>query len=517
MRRYIVLFICCWSLLSVDAQHDSITISRQDWQSLIERVSRLEERAANDTLHVTIPMNRDKRADVHTGATPPTDTYSGATRPTDARTGATRHISPKDSTRQVSRAHGLSVGGYAEATYKRAFYSNNYQRYMYPENYKNDGFGEFDLPHVCFWIGYEFGRGWSLGSEIEFEHGGTESAVEIEEEEGGEYEAEVERGGEVALEQLWIQKSFNPYANIRAGMIIVPIGGTNAHHEPNRFFGVYRPEGENTILPCTWHQIGLQFHGRVKWFAYTAQFLPGLESDLFGSKSWIHYGASSPYEFTLANTYAGALRLDFFPLSNKGSDALRISLSGYAGTSFKNYLKEDLNKITSNPQNKYYGVKGLVSLGSIDWCYNDHYVLFRGSATYGHLGDAEQISKFNKSQSKNSVSKKQNVASDAYAAGAELGYEFFHFNQKLKQQNQQFYVFARYDIYDSEAAIPTVRSYWCGRQKISGGINYLPIPQVIIKAEFGYGIINKNPAATVPYNNEPYVAMSVNYVGMFKW
>jgi len=33
-------------------------------------------------------------------------------------------------------------------------------------------------------------------------NGGTESAVEIKEEEGGEYESEVERGGEVALEQF---------------------------------------------------------------------------------------------------------------------------------------------------------------------------------------------------------------------------------------------------------------------------------------------------------------------------
>ncbi|MFC2743767.1 MAG: hypothetical protein ACFN1I_10335, partial [Selenomonas artemidis] len=30
------------------------------------------------------------------------------------------------------------------------------------------------------------------------------------------------------------------------------IGMTNAHHEPLHFFTVYRPEGEATILPCTW-------------------------------------------------------------------------------------------------------------------------------------------------------------------------------------------------------------------------------------------------------------------------
>ena len=480
MKRLGLVFFYLLFVLSIEAQPDSITISASEWQSLLQRVERLEQQSAQEQEQKALPKKRESA------------------------------VSYKEPQQR------LTIGGYAEVTYKRAFYSNNYQRYSYPDNYKKDGFGEFDLPHACFYIGYYFGRGWSFGSEIEFEHGGVEAAVEIEEEEGGEYETEVERGGEVALEQLWIQKSFNPYANLRAGMLVVPLGGTNAHHEPNQFFGVYRPEGEMTILPCTWHQIGLQFHGRYKWLGYTAQFLPGLESDLFGNKRWIHFGASSPYEFTLANTYAGLARLDFYPLQKKGSDALRISLSGYAGTSFKNYLKEDLNKITSNQSNKYYGVRGLVTLAALDWCYNDHYVIFRGSATYGHLGDASLISQFNLSQPKSSVSKKQNVASDAYAVGAELGYEFFHFNAKLREKHQQFYVFARYDIYDSEAAIASVKSYWCGRQKISAGFNYLPIPQVVIKAEYAHSIINKNPSAAVPYNDEPYVAIGVNYVGFFK-
>ena len=34
------------------------------------------------------------------------------------------------------------------------------------------------------------GKGWSVGTEIEFEHGGPEVAVEIEAEEGGEYETD---------------------------------------------------------------------------------------------------------------------------------------------------------------------------------------------------------------------------------------------------------------------------------------------------------------------------------------
>ena len=103
----------------------------------------------------------------------------------------------------------LTIGGYGEATYTRMFYSNNYKRYTNANLYADaPSTGQFDLPHVTLNLGYDFGKGWKLGMEIEFEHGGTESAVEIEEEETGEYESEIERGGEVALEQFWLQKTF---------------------------------------------------------------------------------------------------------------------------------------------------------------------------------------------------------------------------------------------------------------------------------------------------------------------
>ena len=236
------------------------------------------------------------------------------------------------------RKRRFTIGGYGEAVYSYNFYSDNYLRYDSPQNYKDDTHGRFDLPHVVIMLGYDFGKGWTMGTEIEFEHGGTESAVEIEEHEGGEYESEVERGGEVALEQFWIQKSFCPQFNIKLGHMVVPVGMTNAHHLPTEFFGVYRPEGENTILPCTWHETGVSLWGRAGQWRYEAMLLAGLDSDRFGSKEWVKGGAGSPYEFKIANAMAGAFRVDNY--SVKG---LRLSLSGYAGNSFSNTLKKATN------------------------------------------------------------------------------------------------------------------------------------------------------------------------------
>ena len=177
--------------------------------------------------------------------------------------------------KKVSAWDRLHVGGYGEVVMSRNFYSDNYLRYTQPDKYKGEKHGRFDLPHVVIYLGYDFGKGWSFASEIEFEHGGTESAVEIETEEAGEYEKEIERGGEVALEQFYIQKQFMPQLKMRVGMQVVPVGGTNAHHEPDQFFGVYRPEGENTVMPCTWHEISVSLSGRAGAWRYMGMFLSG--------------------------------------------------------------------------------------------------------------------------------------------------------------------------------------------------------------------------------------------------
>jgi hypothetical protein len=402
-----------------------------------------------------------------------------------------------DSTRVVKKSR-LTIGGYGEAAMTRNFYSDSYLRYIRPEDYQNESHGRFDLPHVVIFLGYDFGKGWSMGTEIEFEHGGTESAIEFENEEGGEYENDTERGGEVALEQFWLQKSFMPQLNVRAGMMVVPIGQTNAHHMPTEFFGVYRPEGENTIFPCTWHEVGISLWGQVGHWRYEAMFLPGLDSERFGNQSWIHDGSASPYEFKLANSYAGAIRID-----NTSVKGLRLSASGYVGNSFRNTMA----RTTSSSNN---GVRGTVSIGAFDFCYNDHNVIARGNFDYGHLSDSKRISTFNMSMTNKSPSKRQKVASDVIATGIEAGYNFFGLSEGLTRANQRLYLFGRYEYYDSMWKMENdIDEKWCGRQRVAVGLNYFPIRDIVIKGEYSIGLLDKR------YNNEPSVSIGVAYSGWF--
>ena len=100
-----------------------------------------------------------------------------------------------DSVMSHAKGNRLSIGGYGEVAMSRNFYSDNIYRYRNPSKYKDDpANGRFDIPHAVIYLGYDFGRGWTMGTEIEFEHTGTGTAVEMETDEGGEYENEVEKG-----------------------------------------------------------------------------------------------------------------------------------------------------------------------------------------------------------------------------------------------------------------------------------------------------------------------------------
>ncbi|MDR3046708.1 MAG: hypothetical protein LBU51_03715 [Bacteroidales bacterium] len=408
-------------------------------------------------------------------------------------------INKPDSVHQKKIKKGiLEIGGYGEAVMHRFFYSDNFNRFYYPDQYKNvKSRGQFDLPHVVFLVSYDFGKGWKVSSEIEYEHGGTGSAIEIEADEFGEYEHEIERGGEVVLEQFWIQKTFNKAVNIRAGHIIIPFGITNAHHLPTEFFSVLRQEEESQIFPCTWHETGISFFGRKNNWNYEAVFVAGLDADMFNDANWIKGGGTSPYEFKLANAFAGAFRIDNY--SVKG---LRIGLSGYYGHSASNSLKAD----------RYKGLQGAVILGSIDLNYKNYNLWMAANVDYGHLTDSKAISKINKALPKNSPSPRTNIASDALCYAVNVGYDFFGLSEKLSAKNMKFYLFGHYGFVNSmlktEEGILADKRF--GKHLISGGINFYPIKEIVVKVEYGTRLF-----ASSVYNSENTFSIGICFSGMF--
>ncbi len=403
-----------------------------------------------------------------------------------------------DSVMNHAKGNRLSVGGYGEVAMSRNFYTDAGKRYSNASAYKNSPHhGRFDIPHAVIYLGYDFGKGWTMGTEIEFEHGGTGQSIEYEAEEAIEYEQETEKGGEVELEQFWLQKSFGKFANIKAGHIVVPVGLTNAYHEPLNFFTVYRPEGENTILPCTWHQTGISFWGKSGAFRYEAQFLGGLNAYRFSRSNWIQNGAHSPYEFEVANKYAVSARVD-----NYSVPGLRIGLSGYYGKSVGNTTPNDVN---------YKNIKGNVYVGAFDFTYNNHNWKVRGNVDYGYVSDAAAITSLvypgTSSVKPNESGSGKYFGSHAIATMIEAGYDVFSQISTLRAHNQKMYVFGHFEYYDS--SIHNATAKWTERKIVAAGINYFPLPQICVKAEYNNRILKSG------YNNEPSVNIGIAYQGFF--
>jgi hypothetical protein len=421
---------------------------------------------------------------------------------------ANAQINASDSVVQHVKGNRLSIGGYGEVAMTRNFYSDNVFRYRDANLYKNDAsHGRFDIPHAVIYLGYDFGKNWTMGTEIEFEHTGIGSSQEKEYTEAGEWENETEKGGEVELEQFWIQKTFNKSVNLRIGHIIVPIGMTNAHHEPLNFFTVYRPEGESTLLPCTWHDTGISLWGRSGDFKYDFIIVAGLDAFMFNRENWVQKGAGSPYEFKVANKYGFAARIDNYTI--KG---LRIAFSGYYGRAMHNSFPNELEgKDAKGNKKTYSDVKGTVAIGSIDFAYNNYNWILRGNADYGYVGDAAVISDLKRNRAANNAPySKTPVGKNAVSLGIEAGYDVFSQIEKLRRDKHKMYLFGRYEYYNPYIPSKDQQHYeYTEKNRMAFGINYYPLPQIVVKAEYSKRFLKSQ------YNNEPSISIGIAYEGFF--
>ncbi len=397
----------------------------------------------------------------------------------------------------------LMVGGYGEVALTRNFYSDSPYIYANPSKYADaPGHGRFDIPHAVIYLGYDFGKGWIMQSEIEFEHTGTGAAIEREYEEAGEFEHEIEKGGEVEIEQFWIQKSFLPQLNVRMGHIIVPVGGLNNSHEPLNYFTVYRPEGENTIFPSTWHDTGISIWGVAGDWKYEALMIAGLDGMMFDTDNFISNGAGSPYEFKVANTCGFAARIDNTSFRN-----LRLSLSGYVGNTMHNTYPNDLH----GEGLTYDKTRGTLGIGSFDFAYRGSRLTVRGNADYAALGDCAAISKAKAVRSANdSPYSSTPVGKGAYSVGLEAGYDIMPWFRP-KDRGQKLYVFGRGEAYNPYIPASGQQSATYTRKvRVAAGLNWFPVNDIAVKCEYSHRFLSSE------YNPEPSISLGVAHMAFFK-
>ncbi len=278
----------------------------------------------------------------------------------------------------------------------------------------------------------------------------------------------------------------------------LPVGGLNNAHEPLNFFTVYRPEGEYTILPSTWHDTGISLWGRTDHWRYEAMVIAGLDAYMFNTENFVKYGAGSPFEFKAANQLGFAGRIDNYSIEH-----LRLSLSGFYGRAFNNTYPYEVIPESS----RYYGVVGRTAIGAFDFAYKSRRFIARGNADYGYVGDAATISYMKRNRSANNAPyKKSAVGKGACAFGCEAGYDILP-----ERTNGQLFLFGRYEYYNSYIpAAGQEAAEWTAKHRIAVGLNYYPVPQIAVKAEYSHRFLKPG------YNPEPSVSIGVCYMSFFK-
>lgn len=385
----------------------------------------------------------------------------------------------------------LEWGGYADLL---ASWYNHGPDQTRPGGSESDSRLEFDLARFVLELEGEMFAGIGFEAEIEFEHGGTGSTLEIEYEEFGEFEQEIEKGGEVIIEELYLSKKFSDWGLLKAGRFYLAFGLLQFLNRPTDYLAARRPEAELSIIPAVWDEIGVSFEYDInRNWNVTGQIVNGLDSAYFGSLGFVRDGQQGKFEFIRADGLAFVGRVDY-KLPDWG---LLVGSSIYYG----------LNTNSNRPEDDLEGVDSPLLL------VDAHSILqhdrWRGSGVviYGHLWNADEISERNARLPNNSEAPRTAVSDNALGAWGELGYNIntyvgLDYLHRLEP-------FVRVDYYDTmynprKTLFDNPRFE---RTVLTGGLSYTFANSVFVKLDYGYRII-----AASDLRNESTVNLAWGFV-----
>lgn len=339
-------------------------------------------------------------------------------------------------TNEDSLNAGVSKSKTVLSGYGSTFYQRN----------SNEKTASLNLERAVLFVGHQFNSKITFFSELEVENAKVDG-----------------KGGEVALEQAFVKFNLSSTKYITAGLFLPRIGLLNENHLPVNFNGAERPMVEQLVIPSTWRELGVGFYGRSKKLPlnYSVAIFNGLNSSTFEHGSGIRDGRFEGRNAT-ANNLALTAALQYYHKD------FTFQISGYAGGS------NGLNKRKSDSLQLSSGIFGMpVYLGeaNVRWSHSGWNGKILGA--YIYFPDATKINK----------AFANNISNSIYGAYAEIAYNLFEKNTKMA--NQQLNAFARFEALDLNASIPS-NAIYDGTEKqqhIIIGVAYLPIPNVVIKAD----------------------------------
>jgi hypothetical protein len=325
-----------------------------------------------------------------------------------------------------------SVGGYGEVHYTNATGPNT------P--------GIVNVRRFVLYLAHTFSERLAFRSELEVEDAKVE---------GGE------EGGEVALEQLYLDYTMSPAFTMRAGLVLPPVGIVNETHEPPTFNGVDRPLFDQVVLPTTWRELGIGAVGTIpgsSGLSYRAYLVNGLKADGFAAATGIRGGRQEGKEASFANPSLTG-RLEWV------RPGLRVGGSFWYGGS----ANQDSLLGTGTFDNA-------VALVSADARYDVGPFMFRGVLANISVADADAINAVHGTQ----------VGSRIAGGYIEAAYNVL--SALAPASAQRLNAFLRYENFDTQADVPSgvVKDETLARRITTLGLSYKPIYNVVFKGDYQF-------------------------------
>lgn len=359
----------------------------------------------------------------------------------------------------------VSIAGYGTLNY------TNYLRHDINRFQKNT----IDNERFVLYFNYKMHDKITLRSEFEYEHGGTGVTMEFDPlEEAGEFEMEVEQGGEAKLERLYMDFAIDPRLGVRVGRFKLHMGLASSLDRPTKYFTVLRPEAESELIPLGWYETGVQLYGGFfdNRLRYELSVSSGLDASGFSSRNWIRNGYQTRFEMPIAEAFAYSGRVDWY--------------FGKKRTSFVG-LSALINNTTPNrPKLDLENTPGYLKLVAGHVAINESDLRFNASALWGDLQNSDVIAKKNKSLSNSLNVKRTSVGKQAIALSGEIGYNVLPLFGVKRSSEQALYPFFRYDYYDPmfRTAGDVIKNAQWERNVWTLGLNWFVTKGIVFKAEY---------------------------------
>ncbi|WP_426994358.1 hypothetical protein [Methylomonas sp. CM2] len=352
---------------------------------------------------------------------------------------------------------GISIGGYGEAMYTN---------YADPRGDSATNKDTADLERAVIYLGYKFNDWIVLNNEFEFEHASTGEGAEEK--------------GEISVEFSQLDFLLNPKYNVRAGLMLMPMGFINEMHEPTTYHGNHRPDVERYIIPSTWREMGAGLFGEIlpglEYRAYAVNGLNAANFSNIGIKEGRGGGSNAQ-----AEDFAFTARLDYSPNFVPG---LMVGASTFQGNSSQKNLVDFDGK----------GVDFYTQLYEGHLQYKYRGLELRALGAWSRIENTEFLNPI--------IAGDGPIGKESFGWYVEAAHDIMPF--VWKESSQYLAPFVRVERYDTVAAVASGFEKGSGLDRwiYQAGLSYKPIDNIVIKADYRNIRDRKLVPAGVPFGDE---------------